>query len=93
MRSHNMSPSMIGKSVFNKRLHRIDPLVMWVFLDVGRLFKYVYAELEYIIDSFPLKVCHNIPISRSRLLKGEQYRGYNIMLASENISMELKYSY
>ena len=44
---------------------------------MGRLFKYVYAELEYIIDSFPLKVCHNIPISRSKLLKGEQYRGYN----------------
>ena len=32
---------------------------------------------EYIIDSFPVAICHNIRISRSRLLKGEKYRGYN----------------
>jgi hypothetical protein len=77
MRSHKMVTDMIGKSGFNKRLHKIAPLLMWMFLDIGRLFKYVCAELEYIIDSFPLKVCHNIRISRSKLLKGEQWRGYN----------------
>lgn len=78
MRTHNMSPAMVGKSVFCKRLHKIASLLMWMFLDIGRVFKYVCAELEYIIDSFPLKVCHNIRISRSKLLKGEQYRGYNV---------------
>lgn len=77
MRSHKMAPAMIGKSGFNKRLHKVASLLMWMFLDIGRLFKYVCAELEYIIDSFPLKVCHNIRISRSKLLKGEQWRGYN----------------
>lgn len=78
MRSHHMIPCMIGKSGFCKRLHKIISLLMWMFLDIGRLFKYVYAELEYIIDSFPLKVCHNIRISRSKLLQGKQYRGYNV---------------
>ena len=78
MRTYNMSPTMVGKSGFCKRIHKVASLLMWMFLDVGRLFKYVYAELEYIIDSFPLKVCHNIRISRSKLLKGEQYRGYSV---------------
>ena len=32
---------------------------------------------NYIIDSFPLRVFHNIRISRSKLLKGAQRRGYN----------------
>ncbi|WP_123803439.1 IS982 family transposase, partial [Algibacter aquaticus] len=35
------------------------------------------CEMEYIIDSFPVRVCHNIRISRSKLIKGESYRGYN----------------
>lgn len=77
MRTHKMVPAMIGKSGFNKRLHKVASLLMWMFLHIGRLFKYVCAELEYIIDSFPLKVCHNIRISRSKVLKGEQWRGFN----------------
>ncbi|MBD0333279.1 MAG: IS982 family transposase [Chitinophagaceae bacterium] len=36
------------------------------------------TETEYIIDSFPVKVCHNIRISRCKLLQGEQWRGYNV---------------
>ncbi len=76
MRSHKMI-DMIGKSGFTKRLHRLASLIMWMFLDIGRIFKYVYAELEYVIDSFPMKVCHNIRISRSKLLKGKKWRGYN----------------
>lgn len=77
MHSHRMIPSMIGKSGFTKRLHKLAALLMWLFLDIGRMFKYVCAELEYIIDSFPLKVCHNIRISHSKLLRGKQWRGYN----------------
>lgn len=77
MRSHGMIPGMIGKSGFCKRLHKVGGLLLWMFLHIGRFFKYVNAELEYIIDSFPLRVCHNIRISRSKLLKGEQWRGYN----------------
>ena len=77
MRSHRMAPAMIMKSGFCKRLHKISSLLLWLFLDIGRMFKYVSAELEYIIDSFPLRVCHNIRISRSKLLQGNQWRGFN----------------
>lgn len=76
MRSHKLI-DMIGKSGFNKRLHRVASLIMRMFLDIGRIFKYVYSELEYVIDSFPMRVCHNIRISRSKLFKGKQWRGYN----------------
>ena len=47
-------------------------------MHLGRWFKYVCGETEYIIDSFPLKVCHNIRISRCKLLQGEQWRGYSV---------------
>lgn len=77
MRSHGMIPMMIGKSGFTKRIHRTASLVMGLFLQVGRLFKYIGRELEYIIDSFPLKACHNMRIARSKLLKGNEWRGYN----------------
>lgn len=77
MRTHHMIPRMIGKSGFTKRLHNVQPLLLWLFPEMGRLFKYICAELEYVVDFFPLKVCHNIRISLSRLLKGEEWRGYN----------------
>lgn len=77
MRSHAMIPAMIGKSGFCKRLHKVRALLLWMFLDIGRAFKYVNAELEYIIDSFPLRVCHNMRISRGKLLRGNQWRGFN----------------
>ncbi len=33
--------------------------------------------MEYIIDSFPVKLCHNIRTGRCRLFWEEKYRGYN----------------
>ena len=78
VRSHQLMPQMIHKSGFCKRLHRLASLVLWLFLHLGRWLKYVCGETHYIIDSFPVKVCHNIRISRSRLLQGEQWRGYNV---------------
>ena len=76
MKSHGMI-DMLGKSDFTRRLHKVAPLIMWMFLDIGWMFKYFCAELEYIIDSFPVKVCHIVRISRCKLLKGKQWRGYN----------------
>ena len=35
--------------------------------------------MEYILDSLPVKVCHNIRIKRCELLKDEEYRGYNAL--------------
>ncbi|OEJ98512.1 hypothetical protein A8C32_04680 [Flavivirga aquatica] len=76
MKSH-MCKTMINKSGFTKRLHRLKELLLSIFFSIGRVFKYIHCEMEYIIDSFPVRVCHNIRISRSKLIKGESYRGYN----------------
>lgn len=76
MRSH-IFDSVIHKSGFTKRLHKLKEVLMFILLRIGRVFKYLCCELEYIIDSFPVKACHNIRISRCKLFKDEKYRGYN----------------
>ncbi|KAB8153620.1 hypothetical protein EZY14_010350 [Kordia sp. TARA_039_SRF] len=76
MRSH-IFDNMLKKSGFTKRLHKLKELLMNIFFSIGRIFKYIHCEMEYIIDSYPVKVCHNIRIKRCKLLKGEEYRGYN----------------
>lgn len=75
-RSHIFDQTIL-KSGFTKRLHKIKDLLLTLVFSIGRMFKYIYCEMEYIIDSFPVKVCHNIRIKRCKLLKGEEYRGYN----------------
>jgi len=35
-----------------------------------------YERSEYVIDSFPYPVCHNMRILQSRIVQGPQYRGY-----------------
>ena len=52
----------INKSGFTKRLHKLKELLLFLFLSIGRLFKYLSCEMEYVIDSFPVKGCHNIRI-------------------------------
>lgn len=41
------------------------------------IIKTLNIESVYIIDSFPVSVCENIRISRSKIVKGNDYRGYN----------------
>ncbi|AYD49050.1 hypothetical protein D6B99_16365 [Arachidicoccus soli] len=48
-----------------------------MFLDIGKLFKYIYVEREYIIDSFPVKVCYNIRIRHCKILQGRVWHGHN----------------
>lgn len=76
MRSDIFSVS-IQKSAFTKRLHRLRDTLMFILLQIGSAFKYIRCDMDYLIDSFPVKVCHNIRISRCKLFKGNQYRGYN----------------
>lgn len=76
MRSH-VFEDVLQKSGFTKRLHHLGETLMFILLQIGRAFKYICCEMEYIIDSFPVKVCHNIRISRCKLFRGEEYRGYN----------------
>jgi len=67
----------LDKSNFNRLLHRLSTVILSLFRLLGSRLKELNTDCIYIIDSFPVAVCRNIRISRSRLLQGEAYRGYN----------------
>jgi hypothetical protein len=69
-------PKMLGKSRFNRRLHRVKPLFLRLFALLGEQWKALNAESIYIIDTFPVAACDNYRINRCQLYQGEAYRGY-----------------
>jgi len=70
-------PAMLGKSRFNRRLHRVDWLVLCCFETLAELWKTLNAQAVYIIDSFPIAACDNYRIRRNKLYPhDEAYRGY-----------------
>ncbi|WP_051023633.1 hypothetical protein [Synechococcus sp. PCC 7502] len=78
----NLIPKMLSRSRFNRRLHKLELIV---FLET--LVKYwscLNAESIYSIDSFPIPVCDNIQISRSRMYKDESYRGFQANISTES---------
>lgn len=77
MRGHHCT-YMLGKSRFNRRLHQIAPLAEYSLRLLGWVFKEANYRQRYLLDTFPVKVCHNIRISRCRLLQGEDFRGKNV---------------
>ncbi len=66
---------MFGHSRFNRQLHRMPQLfeVLFEYLTEGA--KPKNPNGIYIIDAFPIPVCDNIQISRSRLYQGGVWRG------------------
>jgi hypothetical protein len=77
VRSTGLMPQILGKSRFNRRMHKIDELFSQLFFYVGQTIKELDLESMYSIDSFPVSVCQNIRIRRSRIVKEEEYQGYN----------------
>ncbi len=75
MKMTKLVPAMLDKSRFNRRLHQVSELLFSLFCQVGHLLKTAAGASEYIIDSFAVAVCDNIRISRSKIIKGEQWRG------------------
>ncbi|RYE21571.1 MAG: IS982 family transposase [Sphingobacteriaceae bacterium] len=67
---------MLDKSRFCRRLHKLGPLLDELFFQIGHCLKAIAGAAAYILDSFPVAVCDNIRISRSRIVTGERYRGY-----------------
>lgn len=76
VRSTGLMPNMLGKSRFNRRLHKIGELLSELFFHVGQAVKELNIGTTYLIDSFPVSVCRNIRIAGSRIVRGKEYRGY-----------------
>jgi hypothetical protein len=77
-KDHKYVRYMLSKSQFNRRMHSI-PMHIWEDLQriLSEVFKQENETKEYVVDSFPVAVCHNIRISRCKIYKGEEYRGFS----------------
>jgi DDE family transposase len=69
-------PNMLGKSRFNRRLHRIADLFLTLFLRLGETWKQLNEKSVYVVDSYPIAVCDNYRIGRSNIYQGKDWRGY-----------------
>lgn len=81
MQSHHCI-YMLDKSRFNRRMHACRDLMEQLFRLLALVFKSENRFNYYILDTFPVAVCHNIRISRCRLINHnnqpiEDYRGKN----------------
>ena len=68
-------PRSLDKSQFCRRLHRLSDFLLALFYTLGKRLKDIAGATDYRLDSFPVAVCDNIRISRSKILQGEAFRG------------------
>src|SRR5262245_8707554 len=73
---HGYIPVLLGRSRFNRRLHRVKHLMLSLFAQLGEFFKAINEESIYVLDTFPVSSCDNYRIFRSKRYRGESYRGY-----------------
>lgn len=76
LKAHGYIPAMLGKSRFNRRLHKISELFLTVFNLLGEVWKQLNEESVYVVDSFPIVSCDNYRVMRSKRYQGEAWRGY-----------------
>jgi Transposase DDE domain len=69
-------PHMLSRSRLNRRLHRLTDLFVRLFDLLGETWNRLNTESIYVIDSFPIAVCDNYRIPRTKLYRNEEYRGY-----------------
>ena len=68
-------PNMLGNSHYNRRLHQVSAKFQTLFEHFAEICKTENPNHIYGIDTYPVAVCDNIRISRSRLYQGEAWRG------------------
>jgi hypothetical protein len=76
MRSSGLMPRMLSKSRLTRRLHRVAGPVNSLFHQLGLVLKEASPSTRYLLDSFPVPVCDNMRISRCRLVRDKEFRGY-----------------
>lgn len=76
MQEHKLVPRMLEKSRFCRRWNQLSMLLNDLFHQLGMVIKQINDSTEYLLDSFPIPICENIRIFRSRLVASEDYRGY-----------------
>ena len=75
LKNHDYIPNMLEKSRFNRRQHALGvEFIQDIMRVIAEFFK--QTSFEYIVDSFPVAVCDNVRITRSRIYRDEVFRGY-----------------
>lgn len=68
--------NVLSKSRFNRRIHKVDDIMEFIFGQLGNTLKEFNTSMHYRMDCFPIRVCHNIRIARCKILpKDEDFRG------------------
>jgi hypothetical protein len=77
LKTYGHIKNMLSPSRFNRHLHAI-PAELWhrLFLILSETHQQNNPDQEFLVDSFPVTVCQNIRIWRSKIYKGEDFRGY-----------------
>ncbi|RZK13186.1 MAG: hypothetical protein EOO56_27620 [Hymenobacter sp.] len=70
---HRWGHNRLDNSVFIRRLHVFTDTLHALFALVGDWLKHWHTEARYVLDSFPIAMCHNTPIPRCKLLMGKAY--------------------
>jgi len=73
---HGYIPNMLSKSRLNRRLHAI-PSFFWHLIVSHLSFLMEPSSGGFLVDSFPVFVCHNVRSKRRSLLQGREFVGYN----------------
>ena len=76
LQTEGYMPHMLGKSRFNRRVHRNTDLFLTLFYLLGETWKELNEQSIYVLDSFPIACCDNYRIYRSKLYQGEVWRGH-----------------
>lgn len=72
----NLFSYTLSKSRFNRRIHALEEKMQEIFQSIGTVLKEFNTSMEYVMDSFPVRICHNIRIANNRLLPlHKEYRG------------------
>lgn len=65
----------LHKSGFSRQLNGLREVLDELFATFGQLLKDQHAEARFVLDSFPVSVCHNTRIGRCKLLMGKAFHG------------------
>ncbi len=66
---------LLSRSRLSRRINRLADLIYRLFHQLGSVLKDMHWESRYLLDSFPVPVCDNIRIGRSRIVSDKRYRG------------------
>lgn len=78
LKEYGYIPSMLGKSRFCRRLHALEESIWQELIAYAATRGSIFGlPNEFVVDSFPMRVCQNVRMHRSHLFRETKFIGYN----------------